>query len=132
MRSYYVYMVECADGSYYIGVTNDYEKRIAEHNDGMDEKSYTFKRRPVRLVYLADFSEVSQAIFWEKQIKRWSREKKEALIRGEFEGLPELAECRNATHHSYYSTIACHTERSRCATRGLLDAVVSIPRLRSG
>ena len=91
MRSYYVYMVRCSDGSYYIGVTNDYEKRIAEHNDGTDPESYTFKRRPVTLVYLSDFSEVHQAISWEKQIKRWSRKKKEALIRGDYEALPELA-----------------------------------------
>ena len=132
MRRYYVYTIRCSDGSYYTGVTNDYEKRIAEHNDGMDPESYTHRRRPVKLVYLSDFSEVHQAIAWEKQVKRWSRKKKEALMYGNFEGLPALAKCTNATHYSNYSAIACHTERSRSATREVLGAVVSIPRLRSG
>ena len=72
-------------------MTNDYEKRITEHNDGMDKKSFTFTRRPVELVYLSEFWQVDQAISWEKQIKRWTRKKKEALIRDDFEALPGLA-----------------------------------------
>lgn len=91
MQEYYVYIVRCSDGSYYTGVTNDPEQRIAEHNAGLSSKAYTFKRRPVELVYLTMFTEVDQAITWEKIVKRWRRAKKEALIRREFERLVDLS-----------------------------------------
>ncbi|MBM3228017.1 GIY-YIG nuclease family protein [Candidatus Peribacteria bacterium] len=120
MRTYDVYIVRCSDGSYYTGITNDVERRIGEHNAGVDPKSYTFRRRPVRLVYVADFWDVNQAIAWEKIVKRWSRTKKEALIRGEYERLPELAVCTNGTHYYHFRVITCHAERSRSATCDLL------------
>jgi putative endonuclease len=91
MRSYYVYMLLCADRSFYIGVTNDAEKRVAEHQMGHDPRSYTFKRRPVKLVYCAEFGNVDEAIAWEKQIKGWSRAKKVAFISGNWELLHNLA-----------------------------------------
>jgi hypothetical protein len=59
-----------------------------EHNEGIDTKAYTFARRPVRLVYVAEFSEVMQAIVWEKTIKRWRRKKKGALIAGDGKSYP--------------------------------------------
>src|SRR3989344_2887373 len=88
---YGVYIVRCSDGSYYTGITNDVESRIAQHNAGLDPKAYTFKRRPVKLVYSSYFTEVTQAIAWEKTVKRWSRVKKEALIRGEYKMLPNFS-----------------------------------------
>lgn len=91
MKSYHVYILRCADGSYYTGVTNDVERRFCSHSDGNDPSSYTFKRRPVQLVYVAEFQEVYDAISWEKQIKRWNRKKKEALIAREYERLPGLS-----------------------------------------
>lgn len=91
MREYYVYILECSDGSYYTGVTNDYEERFAQHQEGLHPKSYTFTRRPLKLAYVAAFGEITQAIDWEKQVKRWNRKKKEALIRGDYELLPSLA-----------------------------------------
>lgn len=81
LDEYYVYILRCNDGSYYTGVTNDYEKRFSEHQDGLDSGCYTFKRRPLELVYHAEFSEITDAIALEKRVKRWSRKKKEALIR---------------------------------------------------
>ena len=84
-------MLECADGSYYTGVTNDYEGRLNDHQSGRDPKSYTFKKRPVKLVYLSEFGDINEAISWEKRVKRWSRKKKEALIQGKFDVLPELS-----------------------------------------
>ncbi len=90
-HAYYVYMLRCSDNSYYTGVSHSYEKRLREHNEGKDPKSYTFSRRPVEIVYTAMFEDVYEAIHWEKQIKGWSRKKKEALIRGEWELLPELS-----------------------------------------
>jgi putative endonuclease len=79
MKTYFVYMLLCADGSYYIGVTNDLERRLWEHQHGLDPDSYTHERRPVTLAYSADFRDIDQAIAWEKHIKGWSRAKKRAL-----------------------------------------------------
>jgi len=79
---YCVYMLRCSDDSYYIGITNDVERRVGEHREGRDPKCYTFRRRPVECVYSAQFQDVRDAISWEKKIKRWSRNKKEALITG--------------------------------------------------
>jgi putative endonuclease len=89
--NYFVYMLLCADDSYYIGVTNDLQRRIGEHEYGWDPKCYTHERRPVRLVYPSDFQRVEQAIAWEKQIKGWSRAKKAALAAGDWERVKVLA-----------------------------------------
>jgi putative endonuclease len=91
VRSFWVYIVLCDDASYYVGVTNDVERRVGEHNAGIDPECYTFTRRPVQLVYATEFSDPNEAIRWEKQIKPWSRKKKAALIRGDYEALRELA-----------------------------------------
>lgn len=91
MKEYFVYILHCRDGSYYTGITNDYIRRLNEHQMGESPTAYTFKRRPVRLVYLAVFRDVDQAIEWETRVKGWSRAKKEALIAKEFESLPELS-----------------------------------------
>ncbi|HVW66577.1 MAG TPA: GIY-YIG nuclease family protein [Candidatus Peribacteraceae bacterium] len=80
MREFFVYILRCSDGSYYIGVTNNYEKRIAEHKEGFDPLCYTYKRRPLELIHLEIFSSILDAIHREKQLKRWSRKKKGALI----------------------------------------------------
>jgi putative endonuclease len=87
----YVYILKCADGSYYIGVTNDADKRLLEHNLGINKDSYTYSRRPCEMVYSEMFADFDLAIEWETRIKKWSRAKKEALINGEFERLPELS-----------------------------------------
>ena len=92
MKQYIVYIVRCGDNSYYTGITNDLSRRLLEHNEGMDPKSYTFNKRPVTLQFQYAFEEVRFAIAMEKQIKGWSRKKKEALIRGEFDLLPILSE----------------------------------------
>ena len=98
---YFVYIPECSDKSYYTGVTNDLERRLAEHNEGYSPMSYTFKRRPVILKFHQEFNDVLQAIYFEKKIKRWTRAKKRALINGEWDLLKILSECRNATHYKY-------------------------------
>ena len=79
-HNYFVYIIECSDGLYYTGVTNNIERRLAEHNEGLDPKAFTFKRRPVVLRYCERFSDIKRAIEWEKQLKGWSRKKKEALF----------------------------------------------------
>ncbi|MBL4670107.1 MAG: GIY-YIG nuclease family protein [Flavobacteriales bacterium] len=88
---YFVYILKCSDGTYYTGITNDVDRRLREHESGEDKKSYTYSRRPIKLVFYADFSNVEYAIEKEKQIKKWSKRKKEALINDDFELLPNLA-----------------------------------------
>lgn len=99
MNIYIVYIIKCTDNSYYTGITNNIERRVEEHNNGSDTKSYTFKRRPVVLLFTAEFTVATLAIAFEKQVKGWSRKKKEALINGDFDSLKELAECKNITHY---------------------------------
>jgi putative endonuclease len=91
MNQYFVYILLCSDNSYYTGVTNDMERRLYEHENGIDPKSYTFKRRPFKLVFHESFNDITQAIAFEKQIKGWRRAKKEAIINGDWHLLPELS-----------------------------------------
>ena len=86
----WVYIVRCSDGSYYVGSTRGLERRVWEHNEGLGA-SYTRRRRPVTLVWSAEYPNVGEAFFWEKRIQGWSRAKREALIRGEYAALPGLA-----------------------------------------
>lgn len=86
-----MYILKCSDDSYYVGITNDIEARVVQHNDGLNTKAYTHSRRPVTLVFQEHFNDVNQAISFEKQIKGWRRAKKEALIRREWDKLPELS-----------------------------------------
>ena len=100
MKKYYVYILHCADGSYYTGVTNDPDRRLQEHEAGADEGAYTFTRRPVKLLWYDAFQTPMAAIDIEKQIKGWSRRKKEALIAGRFDLIHTLARCMNNSHFS--------------------------------
>jgi putative endonuclease len=93
MKDYFVYIVRCTDNSYYTGMTSNLENRVLEHNAGKYD-GYTSKRLPVDLVYSNRFSDVNEAIRAEKQIKGWSRAKKEALINGDFEKLKELSKSK--------------------------------------
>lgn len=101
MYFYFVYILKCADYSYYTGITNDLEKRFNEHQSGIKKESYTFRRRPLLLEFYQEFNDVLQAIYFEKKIKGWTRAKKQALINGDFDMLQILSECRNATHYKY-------------------------------
>jgi len=91
VKTYWVYMVRCVDQSYYVGITSEIDRRIAEHNLGISRTAYTFARRPVALVYAQAFSNVDDAIAAEKRIKGWSRAKKSALICGDWEAIARLA-----------------------------------------
>jgi len=76
--------LKCADGSYYTGSSTDLRRRLAEHQSGFF-KGYTSSRLPVQLVWSAEFPTEHDAFLCERQVKGWSRAKKEALIRGDFE-----------------------------------------------
>jgi putative endonuclease len=91
MKQSYVYILKCSDGSYYTGVTSNLESRMFKHNSGSYPESYTSSRRPLELVFYCEFTDTNLAIDKEKQIKRWSRAKKEALINGDFDVLVNLA-----------------------------------------
>jgi len=91
LKSYYTHILECSDCKYYVGVTNNLERRIAEHQEGTVPKSFTYPRRPIKLVYCMELNSIEEAIDFEKQLKGWTRKKKEALINGEFELLPILS-----------------------------------------
>lgn len=91
LKNYTVYILKCSDNSYYVGVTNDIERRVFEHNNSENKKSYTYSRRPVKLVFSQHFQYINQAIEFEKQVKGWRRAKKEALINEEWHLLPELS-----------------------------------------
>lgn len=101
MKSYYVYILKCSDGLLYTGVTNNLERRFLEHEKGKNENCFTFKRRPLELIFNQDFNNVEQAIYFEKKIKNWSSKKKLALANEDFDLLQILSECRNATHSKY-------------------------------
>jgi putative endonuclease len=96
----FLYIVRCSDGSYYSGTARDgLENRIAEHNSGT-YGGYTATRRPVALVFSQWFDRIIDAIAAERQIKGWSRAKKEALIRGDFDQLKVLARRRESSPHN--------------------------------
>jgi putative endonuclease len=87
----WLYILKCSDGSYYIGTTRtSLEIRVAQHNTGAFE-GYTLTRRPVELIFSQWFDQITDAIENERKLKKWSRAKKEAFIRGDFESLRQLA-----------------------------------------
>ena len=90
MAKGYMYILECADGSFYAGSTKYLELRLSQHQKG-EGANHTKKRLPVKLVYYEEYSRIDDAFYREKQIQGWRREKKEALINGEYDELPNLA-----------------------------------------
>lgn len=98
---YFVYILECADGSFYKGFTTNLETRINKHRQGYYPGSYTEKRRPVVLKWYAEFNSYTGGKSFERQIKGWRREKLLALINEEYEKLPELSK----SYHSKKTNI---------------------------
>jgi putative endonuclease len=86
----YMYILKCADGTYYTGSTKDLKLRLAQHLAG-EAANHTKRRLPVELVYFEIFDRIDAAFYREKQVQGWSRKKKEALINGFHEKLPELS-----------------------------------------
>lgn len=98
--AFYVYIVKCADGSYYTGHTDNLESRIAQHQTGQ-MPGYTATRQPVRFVFAEEFATRQEAFERERQIKGWSRAKKEALMAGDWDRLRVLA----STHGSSFGRL---------------------------
>ena len=98
----WMYILECRDGSYYVGSTTDLEARVWQHNHDPDGPVYTRRRRPVHVVWSAQYDSVEQAFLYEKQVQGWSRRKREALIWGDFELLPSLARRRTSSTDRWF------------------------------
>ena len=90
MKKGWMYILECSDGSYYTGSTNNLELRLQQHQSG-EGANYTKRRLPVKLVYFEEFKRIDEAFYREKQVQGWSRKKKQALIKAKYELLPELS-----------------------------------------
>jgi predicted GIY-YIG superfamily endonuclease len=90
MLGFWVYMLLCGDGSYYVGHTDDLERRMAQHASG-ELGGYTAERHPLTLVFVEEFPTRDEAICRERQIKGWSRRKKEALVARDWPALQQFA-----------------------------------------
>ena len=95
MTSFFVYMLKCSDKSFYIGHTDNIEKRISEHEEGTYPCCYTKARLPVKTVFIQRFTTRHEAFSAERKIKKWSRAKKEALIRKDWNKISLLAQRKN-------------------------------------
>tara|TARA_R110002124_G_scaffold138798_1_gene302860 strand:- start:89647 stop:89922 length:276 start_codon:yes stop_codon:yes gene_type:complete len=90
MKKYYVYILKCSDGTYYTDFTSNIDAKIELHQSGTRQELYTSVRLPVQLVFSREFAVPAFAIAAKRQIGRWSKAKKEALINGEFKMLSQL------------------------------------------
>ena len=96
MKPFFVYMLRCADGSFYVGHTDELERRVAQHTAG-EIPGYTHERRPVELVWMQETATREEALAGELRVKGWSRAKKQALIAGDWDKVSALARSRRAT-----------------------------------
>ena len=94
--SFYVYILRCSDGSFYTGHTDELEARVAAHQAGAIT-GYTYSRWPLKLVFQQEFPSREDAFLRERQIKGWSRRKKEALIEGNWTRLQRLSRAHGST-----------------------------------
>ena len=95
MKPFFVYLLRCADGSYYAGHTDDLGRRVAQHASGAIP-GYTHERRPVELVWSQETATRDEALTAELQIKGWSRAKKAALVAGDWQRVSVLARSKGA------------------------------------
>ncbi|HCU6007072.1 GIY-YIG nuclease family protein [Legionella pneumophila] len=92
---FWVYILQCSDKSYYTGQTDNLEKRLTQHQDKMIPGCYTSTRLPIQLKYSQEFMSREEALNAERQIKGWSRRKKEALINGDWQALSDYSKRKN-------------------------------------
>lgn len=95
MKPFWVYILKCSDGSYYTGHTDNLEKRINQHASGEIRSCYTATRLPLELVFTQEFVTREEALASERQIKGWSRKKKEAMMRGDWNEVSKLAKSKS-------------------------------------
>ena len=102
MGDTYVYILRCSDGSYYAGSYRgaDIATRVSQHNLGVYENAYTKRRRPVELIWSESFTRAEDAINLERQIKGWSRKKKEAFMKGDWGEVSRLSKSKHPSTSS--------------------------------
>ena len=105
----YVYILECADGTFYTGSTIDLDKRVEQHQNGRGA-NHTKKRLPITLVYSEKFPRIDEAFSREKQIQGWSRNKKIALIEKNYKDLSKFAKCMNESNYKEWLRLRSATE----------------------
>lgn len=93
IKKSWTYILQCSDGTFYVGCTTNLTQRMIEHKEGTYD-GYTKRRRPIRLVWFEEFRDINEAIDAERQIKKWSQAKKRALIQGDYELLKELSQSK--------------------------------------
>ena len=107
-----IYFLRCSDGSYYIGITRrSVEERVSEHALGLHD-GYTFTGRPLTLVHAESYERIDEAVAAERRIKGWSRAKKEACIRGNFEALTALSRRRSSLRRGWLDAADASTHWS--------------------
>ena len=89
-KYYYVYILQCADSSFYTGATSDLSRRVYEHETGADRTAYTYSRRPVKLLWAQECPTKEESLRLEHQVKGWSRAKKAALIHNDYGKVHEI------------------------------------------
>jgi putative endonuclease len=114
LKTAWVYLLECSDRSYYVGCTTNLAQRLEQHHQGTFS-GYTARRRPVVLKWYGETNDINSAIVTERQIKGWSRAKKEALIRGDWETLHELSLSTEAKKRKRKSVLPTDSLRLRAA-----------------
>jgi putative endonuclease len=103
-----MYILECADGTFYTGSTKDLKIRRWEH-ENLKGANYTKKKHPVRLVYFEEYARIDDAFYREKQVQGWSHAKKKSLVEGKRGNLHNLSECKNESHsRNFYVFSSCH------------------------
>jgi predicted GIY-YIG superfamily endonuclease len=108
----HTYILRCADGSYYVGHTDDLDTQLTAHQRGR-VSAYTATRRPVALAWSESFERAEDALARERQLRGWTRAKKEALIAGDFERLRMLARSRESVRSAQGATPGAGPERTR-------------------
>ena len=121
--SFYVYILKCVDNSYYTGHTDNLEQRLAQHHRRYFPFCYTATRLPVELVYTQMFPTREEALASEQQIKGWSRKKKEAMMRGDWNEVSRLAKSKQ-TLRAFDSSTARQAHNSELMAQGNRSATV--------
>ena len=99
MALFWMYMLRCSDGSFYVGHTDNLSSRIAAHERGAVASCYTFTRRPVAVVFAQDFATREEALAMERRVKGWSRAKKLALIDRDWKAISRLARSHSSSRN---------------------------------
>ena len=130
--SFWVYILRCADNSYYTGHTDNLEQRIAQHHQGYFPTCYTYKRRPLELVFSQDFATREEALSSEQQIKGWNRKKKEAMMRGDWAEVSRLAKPPTPGRPELVVRLAHHNRKTAPVRGELVEPCASTLRQAQG